>query len=192
MLAPKLDQRYTYGEYVTWDDNECWELIDGVAYNMSPAPSRRHQEVAGEIFKQFAVYLTGKKCKVYYAPFDVRLPQGDEEDEDIIDVVQPDIVVVCDKNKLDSKGCLGAPDLVVEVVSPSTGKRDIKQKFMLYERSGVKEYWIVYPEANHVLIFKLDGGKYGVPERYTADDTIEVKLWDDLVIDLSAVFNEEI
>jgi hypothetical protein len=113
--ALKGDTIYTYKDYLGWGYNERWELIDGVAYNLSPAPSRTHQEVSGELFATIHNHLKGKECKVYHAPFDVRLPEANESDEDTRTVVQPDIVVVCDKAKLDDKGCKGAPDLIRQI-----------------------------------------------------------------------------
>ena len=115
----KTDQKWTYTDYLTWPEGERWELINGVAYNMSPAPSRRHQELSGELFRQIANHLKGKQCKVYDAPFDVRLSTAGNESDNYIDtVVQPDIVVVCDPSKLDERGCKGAPDIVIEISSP--------------------------------------------------------------------------
>lgn len=180
---------YTYRDYVNWPDGERWELIDGIPYNMSPAPSRIHQKVLGELFKQMAVYLTGKACEVYIAPFDVRLPKGDETDEQIETVVQPDLLVVCDRRKLDAQGCKGAPDLVAEVLSPETAGKDMKKKFALYERVGVKEYWIIDPGNKTVQVYKLDTeGQYGRPGVYTETDHVKIGLFSDLAIDLSLVF----
>ncbi|MBI4778090.1 Uma2 family endonuclease, partial [Candidatus Desantisbacteria bacterium] len=127
--ARKKEERFTYGDYLKWPDDQRWELIDGVAYDMSPAPSRKHQKVVGELFAQFHSYLKDKSCEVYVAPFDVRLPEVDEgvaplaADEEIITVVQPDIVVVCDRDKLDDRGGRGAPDIVIEILSPWTAKQ---------------------------------------------------------------------
>jgi len=187
--ALKLEECYTYGDYLTWDDGERWELIDGVAYNMSPAPTRRHQGILLELSAQFHDYLSNKPCKVYFAPFDVRLPEGDEADEETATVVQPDMVVVCDPDKLDDKGCRGAPDLVVEILSPSTSGKDMKQKFNLYEQRGVREYWIVDPSGGTMMVFRLGTDRrYGRPEVYTIEDTAPVGIFDDLVIDLRTVF----
>ena len=111
--ATKRDARYTYADFLTWSDDERWELIDGVAYNMTPAPSRRHQDVSIELAAQFKVFLRGKQCRVYDAPFDVRLPAPDDTDQTTSTVVQPDLVVVCDSAKLEDQGCKGAPDLVI-------------------------------------------------------------------------------
>ena len=182
---------YTYGDYAKWPDEERWELIDGVPYNMSPAPSRSHQKILGELFKQIAVYLTGKTCEVYIAPFDVRLPKGDENDDQITTVVQPDLVVVCDREKLDDHGCKGAPDLVVEVLSPGTAGKDMKIKLALYERVGVKEYWLVDPSYKAVQVYQLEtSGRYGRPGIYTGADQVKVGLFLDLEIDLSMVFKD--
>ncbi len=136
--------KFTYRDYLHWPDDERWELIDGVAYNMSPAPNRIHQKISGELHRQIANYLIGKQCEVYAAPFDVRLPATGEKNDEITTVVQPDITIVCDKSKLDKKGCKGSPDLVIEILSPYTAKKDMKEKHFLYEKFAVKEYWIVY------------------------------------------------
>lgn len=185
----KEKEKYTYGDYLTWQDDERWELIDGIAYNMSPAPSTYHQEISLELAYQIRNYLKDKSCKVYCAPFDVRLPKGTEKDEDIDTVVQPDIVVIYDHSKIDEKGCRGAPDLVIEILSPHTSQKDIKEKFFLYEKVAVKEYWIVHPTDKTVIVFKLDkNNKYERPDMYTREDKIKVSIFDDLTIDLNMVF----
>lgn len=138
---------------------------------------------------EFKDYLKGKTCRVYAAPFDVRLPQMQESDEQTSTVVQPDLVVVCDKTKLDRQGCKGSPDLVVEITSPSTFQKDLKEKFYLYERVGVYEYWIIYPEENTVCVFRLTPeGKYSRPEVYTEQDSIAVGVFEDLIIELTEAF----
>lgn len=191
-LKPKDNQRYSYSDYLTWDDNERWELIDGVAYNMSPAPGRRHQEVSGELFRQLANHLKGKQCKVYDAPFDVRFSdQVDASDNYIETVVQPDIVVVCNRTKLDERGCNGAPDIVIEITSPSTARHDLATKFDLYQKHAVQEYWIIHPSEQTLLIFKLQqDGCYGAPGRYAEGDKVPVPLLGELQIDLGSVFME--
>jgi len=124
------NERWTYADYLTWPDDERWEIIDGVAYAMSPSPGKRHQELFGELFRQIANFLKGKSCKVFAAPFDVRLSDISTASDNYAEtVVQPDIFVVCDKNKLDERGCKGAPDLIIEISSPSTGKNDLTIKF---------------------------------------------------------------
>jgi Uma2 family endonuclease len=187
----KEDRRYNYGDYLTWPNEERWELIDGVAYNMSPAPSRIHQGISVEVLRQIANYLIDKDCKVYDAPFDVRLPKGNEKkDEEIDTVVQPDILVVCDKSKLDDKGCKGAPDLIIEIASPLTASMDYIKKLGLYERNQVREYWIIQPVDKIVMIYKsMDNGRYGKPDIYSEEDEVKVGIFGgDLVIDMKIVF----
>ncbi|ABQ27539.1 Uma2 family endonuclease [Geotalea uraniireducens] len=188
-LALNANERYTYGEYKKWNDGKSWELIDGVPYSMTPAPSRKHQKIAGELFRQFANYLTDKPCEVYAAHFDVRLPEADEADDDVATVVQPDIAVICDQSKLDDAGCKGSPDLIVEVLSPATSRKDLKDKFLRYERAGVREYWLADPTAKTVMVFTIGAdGRYGRPGIYAEEDTIRVGIFEDLTVDLPAVF----
>ena len=158
-------EHHSYADYVAWPDDARYELIDGIAYAMSPAPTRRHQEVAGEIFRHIAEALEGSPCRPYIAPFDVRLPHGDKADDASIDtVVQPDISVICDRSKLDERGCVGAPDWIIEVLSPGTASHDQIVKRALYERAGVREYWLVHPVDRIVTIYLLDQGAYGRPD----------------------------
>ncbi len=180
-------RKYSYADYLTWDENERWEIIDGIPL-MQAAPSRIHQEILMEISKQFAVYLTGKPCKVYPSPFAVRL-DIELNDNDVKNVVEPDITIVCDKNKLDDRGCKGAPDMIIEIVSPSTSKNDKLVKFNKYEKAGVKTYWLVEPEPKLVSVFTLTNGKYGRPEIYNDDDKTKVTIFSDLEIDLKSVFD---
>ncbi len=188
----KPEQKWTYADYCRWPEDERWELIDGVAYSMSPAPTRRHQDLSGALFNQFYTYFKGKPCKVYAAAFDVRLSDFQEQaDDDVETVVQPDIVVICDPSKLDDKGCKGAPDLVVEILSPSTGGKDLTVKYDLYEHHGVKEYWIIHPVEQTLLVYKLsEDKKYGYPDRYSNTCKVLVSLLGELVIDLAEVFAE--
>ena len=190
-LNPNINVRYSYAEYLTWNDGKRWELIDGQAVCMSPAPGLLHQKISRMLERQIDSYLADKGCEMYHAPFDVRLNETiDNAADDYIDtVVQPDIVVVCDPSKLDDRGCKGSPDLIVEILSPSTTRMDMTVKFELYQRFAVKEYWIVHPKDQTVLVFKLqESGLYGVPDRYGAEDIIPVTLLGDLHIDLNRVF----
>ncbi len=187
----RLEERFTYGNYRIWPENERWELINGVAYDMSPAPSRSHQNILGELFFQFRSQLADRMCRAYLAPFDVRLPEGDEVDDDIVTVVQPDIVVVCDRNKLDDKGCKGAPDLIIEIISPSTASKDLHEKFKLYERAGVKEYWIVHPRDRTVMVFRRESDGFGRAAMFAGEEQIKVPLLGDLVIDLKQAFSAD-
>lgn len=151
-LTPQ--ERFTYRNYRTWPDEERWELIDGHAWAMSPAPRRRHQEVSGRLFIDIGLFLKGKPCKVFEAPFDVLLPEGGEPDDEVGTVVQPDIAVFCDNSKLTERGARGAPDLVVEILSPSTSRKDQREKFDRYERAGVREYWVVDSAAWSVWVYR--------------------------------------
>jgi Uma2 family endonuclease len=164
MLRPAAtEQHFTYGDYCRWPDDERWELINGRAHDMCPAPARKHQELVVEIVRQLGNQLEGADCRVYVAPFDVRLPEADEADEAIENVVQPDVVVVCDPAKLDDAGCRGAPDWIIEVLSPSTAAKDQTDKLALYERHGVREYWLVHPTDRVLTIYRSEGRGYGRP-----------------------------
>ena len=187
-LALKLEEKYTYKNYITWNDNKFWELIDGVAYQMAP-PTRQHQDILTKLLLQFGNYLEDKTCKIFPAPFGVRLPLENEEDEYIKNAILPDIVVVCDEKKLDDAGCKGAPDLIIEILSPSTGKRDMEDKFKLYEKAGVKEYWIVDPVYSCIRVYILgENSKYGKSEIYFKGGNIKVGIFPDLEVDLEKVF----
>ncbi len=190
MPSPKPEQKYSYADYLTWDESERWEIFESVPH-MQAAPSRIHQKISGEMHRQFANYLHGKSCEVYPAPFCVRL-DAEKEDYAVRNVVEPDITIVCDKSKLDEKGCKGAPDMIIEIVSPSTGKIDKIIKFNKYEKAGVRVYWIVEPDQKLVSIFTLGpDGKYGRPDIYSDEDRIKVSIFTDLEIDLKAVFDIE-
>ncbi len=185
----KVKYRYTYGDYLHWDDSRRWEIIDGEAYDMSPAPTRRHQRISIELVRQLSNYLVGKKCEAYSAPFDVVLPVLGENEEESETVVQPDIVVVCDQRKLTKRGCTGAPEMVIEILSPSTAVKDLKVKKDLYERAGVREYWIVHPDEKWVNIFLRDEkSKLALLGTFSAEDTPEVNILPGLQIDLAQVF----
>ena len=163
-LALKDPDHHTYGDYLAWDGDARYELIDGRAYLMAPAPSLDHQDTAGEIFRQISNALADGPCRCFIAPLDVRLPKGDEDDERIDTVVQPDVLVVCDPAKLDRRGVRGAPDLVVEVLSPATASHDHQRKRQIYERAGVREYWLVHPADRMVSIYRREHGRFGKPE----------------------------
>ena len=163
-LPRRDDARHTYGEYRQWPEEARYELIDGVAYAMAPAPTRVHQEILLELARQVANALVEHPCKAFIAPFDVRLPKGDEADDEVDTVVQPDLSVVCDPGKLDEHGCRGAPDWIVEVLSPATASHDHIHKRAVYERAGVREYWLVHPVDRIVTIYRLEDGRYGAPE----------------------------
>jgi Uma2 family endonuclease len=166
MSDPAMDRsgRFTYRDYKGWPEEERWELIDGIAYDMSPAPTLRHQGLSRELTLQFALFLRGKPCRPFAAPVDVLLPRPGQDDDEADCVVEPDLVVVCDPSKLVGKYIRGAPDLVVEILSPSTTKKDLSEKFGLYERVGVREYWVVEPKAEWLHRYALGpDGRFGEP-----------------------------
>lgn len=187
-----LTKRYTYADYLKWQFQERLELIKGYIYEMSPAPSRRHQDIVWNLNVMIGNYIKGHPCKAYSAPFDVRLPVRDRKsNQEITTVLQPDICVICDLSKLDDKGCLGAPDLVIEVLSPGNSLREIDQKFNVYEESGVREYWVIYPEYSHVNIFLLDeSGRFVGQHPKNNGELLCSAVFPELVINLSEVFSE--
>lgn len=186
-FALEQDKHYTYRDYLTWPDDFRCELIDGKVYMMSPAPLLTHQDTAGEIFRQAANALHGKSCRALIAPIDVLLPRNAEADEDSDIVVQPDVMVVCDSNKLDRRGVRGAPDWVVEVLSPSTAGKDQIEKRRLYERHGVREYWLVHPTDRILTIYRLENGEYGKPDIYTLEGQTQVGAVPAVTIDWEAM-----
>ena len=189
-LASRERERFSYADYCKWTDDERWELIDGVEYDMSPAPSRIHQKLSGELFVRIYDVLKDRQCEVYAAPFDVRLPDyAEASDEEIFTVVQPDIVVVCDASKLDERGCMGAPDLVIEILSPYTAAKDMKIKRDLYEQHGVREYWLVHPTDKTFMIYCLRQDKqYAKAEIYASQDIVESTVIEGLKIELTDLF----
>jgi Uma2 family endonuclease len=186
-----MNIRYTYADYLTWMDDKRRELIDGFIHLMS-APLRIQAKVSSKLNYRFFSFVEKRKqkCQVYYAPFDVRLPlNGSKDDNRIYDVVQPDICVICDLSKLDDRGCVGAPDLIVEVLSPTTLKYDWNYKFNLYEKAGVREYWIVDPKAKTVAVFLLqEDGNYDNGTVYECHQKAPVFIFEGLEIDLNELF----
>ncbi len=189
MALPLKTDGYTYADYQQFTEDDRFELIAGEVYDMSPAPSRRHQEICGELFRQIANHLVDRRCSAYMAPFDVRLAEADESDEETSTVVQPDISIICDHKKLDDKGCKGAPDFIAEIISPYTASKDNITKAALYEKHGVKEYWIVHPLDNIIIIRRLgENGKYAPADFYEGKGTLALSVLPDLAIDLDALF----
>lgn len=184
------NQGYRYADYYAWPDDQRWELIDGVAYDMTPAPSRRHQEVIVELLVQIKIQLASLPCQVYVAPFDVRLPTKDEADDEVMTVVQPDIAVICDRRKLDDRGCRGAPDWIIEVLSPATAAKDQIQKRDLYARHGVIEYWLVHPVDRLVTRYRLEAGGHGRPEMQETRGKTAMGLFPGLAIDWDVIYPE--
>jgi len=186
--AAYKSNHFTYADYCTWPDEERWELIDGEAYAMSPAPARIHQEVVVALVAQIHGALDGTACQVYVAPFDIRLPDQDEADEAIETVVQPDIAVICNPAKLDEKGCRGAPDWIIEVLSPSTAAKDQIRKRELYERHGVLEYWLVHPTDRILFVYRLGADGYGKPQVLPTVGPCATAVIPDLAVDWNSVF----
>jgi len=185
---PKEDQFFTYSDYKKWElaEGERFELIHGEAYAMS-APNAKHQEILGEIYSQFHVYLRGKPCKVYPAPYDVRLfYRGDDSDDT---VVQPDITVVCSEQKRGPEGCRGAPDLVIEILSPSNTAIEMERKLKLYQDAGVREYWIVDPENKGLTVYRFQEPAI-LFFTYKKDANVQVGIFPELNISLEQVFAE--
>jgi Uma2 family endonuclease len=190
MGQPRLKPKpvFTYADYYRWPEDERWELIDGEAYAMA-APGRAHQTVVGELFRQIANYLIGKPCQPFIAPFDVRLPNREEADDEVATVVQPDISVICDPDKLDDRGCRGAPDWVIEVLSPNTAAKDQIQKLAAYEQAGVREVWLVHPTDRVVIVYTLNAdGSYGKPAIHETTGTLTPGLFPDLLIEWGLMF----
>jgi Uma2 family endonuclease len=184
---------HTYGDLRRWPDETRWELIDGQAHAMA-SPSWQHQSVCANLLVQLITHFRPRGCRVFPAPFDIRLPEGDEHDDEIRNVVQPDLSVVCDASKLDSRGCRGAPDLVVEILSRSTAGRDQVIKRALYDRHGVREYWLVHPIDRVLTICRRSGETgFDIFETFVTEGKLpsagfpglEVD-WDDVFADVTA------
>lgn len=182
---------FAFSDFLTWETDERMEIIHGEVFMMA-APGTSHQLISGEIFRQLANYLEGKKCRAIPAPFAVRLFEKDgDSPEDVDTMVEPDISVVCDSSRLDKHGCKGAPDMVVEILSPSTQRHDRLVKLGLYQRARVREYWIVNPEDQTVQVMLLDdGGVLQLHEVYDRQSVAKVNVLDGCFIELSKVFSE--
>lgn len=189
---PDLSYRqYTYADYLSWDIEEMVELIKGKVFKRAAAaPSRIHQRLTGDLYTELNMFLKGKKCQAYNAPFDVRLPVKSKKDDKIYTVVQPDICVICDLDKLDDRGCIGAPDLVVEVLSPGNKQLELQHKYEVYEASGVKEYWLMDAPGQTLLIYTLVQGKYQSSRLMTSGDMAKSSAILGFGLDLEAFFAE--
>ena len=189
MAPPKEHEKYSWADYLSWPEGERWELVEGEAWAMSPAPSRTHQALITEISKQIAIFLDGHPCRVFVSPLDVKLSADDEDDAPT--VVQPDVVVCCDEEKISERGITGPPDLVVEVVSPTSGIMDRKIKYGLYEKAGVGEYWLVDPGIKVLEIYRREEGgsyfkRFGA---FTSGDTPGAAALPGFALDCEAVFS---
>ena len=184
-----INLTYTYADYLKWQFEERIELIKGKIYKMS-APNRMHQKLSGFLFVNLYNYLNTKNCEVYSAPFDVRLPRKSKDDKDIITVVQPDICVICNTQILDFKGCLGAPDIVIEILSPSNNVLELKNKYEIYEEVGVKEYWVVSPDIKTFLAYTLYNNKYKSSRLMVSGDIFTSSVLPDFSINMTDMFNK--
>lgn len=183
-----LNGTYTYADYLKWRFEERLELFRGKIFRMSPAPNRYHQDISGNLYFSLAKVLKKGNCNLYAAPFDVRLVKIKAKNEKIETVVQPDLCVICDVEKLDDRGCIGAPDLIVEILSPGNTKKEMGIKFDLYQENEVKEYWIIDPNEKTVLMYVLHENKFIGLKPFIEDDNIKSTLFPDLNFPLSEIF----
>ena len=181
--AEKRDRPFTWNDYRSWPDEERWEIIDGLVYAMSPAPSTKHQSVAGNLFGRLYQGLAGKPCRPFIAPTDVKLSN--------LDVVQPDILVVCDPARITPTHIEGAPDLVIEVLSPATSAKDLRQKKALYERAGVREYLVVDPLEQYAIRFLLGDDGFDKGTVFAADERLVFATLEELEVPLWEVLEAE-
>ena len=178
------EKRYIYSDYIKWDNDIKYELIDGIAYAMA-SPSPEHQAISGELHGQLWQFLKGKTCKIY-AALDVRLNADSFDDT----VVQPDLLIVCDKSKINGRSIKGTPDMIIEILSPSNTAHDLKTKFILYQKTGVREYWIADPFTKTIQVYILKNGKYSKGIIYRDDDIVPVYTLKGCEINLADVFDE--
>ncbi|MBL8481829.1 MAG: Uma2 family endonuclease [Rhodocyclaceae bacterium] len=188
MNLPKRDvQFHTYAEYCSWPEDQRYELIDGVAYAID-APLRIHQEFVGEMHFQITGQSRNHPCRIYLSPFDVRLPKRNEADDLVSTVLQPDLLIVCDRSKLDERGCRGAPDWVAEILSPATASYDHILKRSAYEAAGVREYWLVHPVDRLLTVYTLENGRYGIPQYHELAGRLALGVLPDVEIDWDNLF----
>ena len=183
-----LNKIYTYADYYKWKFEERVELIKGKIFKMSPAPGSTHQRISSHLHIAIGNYLSGKNCEVFSAPFDVRIPRKSKDDKDIVTVLQPDICVICDPSKVDERGCIGAPDIVIEILSPANHKKELKYKHEVYEEAGVKEYWIVEPADKSVQIYLLTDGRLIASRPLYAEDVFSSSVLPGFSLDLNKLF----
>ena len=186
---PDLTGTYTARDYITWKTEELMELIRGKVFRMTPSPAKRHQQVSARIHLLIGPHFS-LPCEVYYAPFDVYLIHPGEDWKETKNIVQPDLFITCDPKKLQTRGCMGAPDLVVEILSPGTAAKDLGPKRDLYEEYGVKELWIVHPIEGTITLYLLQNGKYHILQVYAKGQTLQSPTFPDLKVALDEIFIE--
>ena len=187
----QLDRKatYSYADYLTWRLEDMVELIKGKVFLTSPAPAERHQKISTRLTIEIGLQLKGQLYNLYAAPFDVRLIKTSSKDADIYTVVQPDLCVICDESKIDEKGCIGAPDWIIEILSPASSKKDLNEKYNLYEENGVREYWVVFPDSNVINQYVLLNGKYDFINTFGRYDVLTPAIFSSLKVELKEIFN---
>lgn len=178
-----LSKQYTFKDYLSWRFKERVELFRGFIAKMSPAPNTLHQIISRELGTALSVFLKRKDCQVFFAPIDVFLPTGDKKT-----VVQPDIIVVCDPKKIQIKGCVGAPDIVVEILSRGNSKKEMNDKYTLYEEANVKEYWVVFPEEQVVQIYENTNGRFQSRKPLANGDKITTPILEGFELEIDEIF----
>lgn len=189
------EAQYSYADYLTWQFDQTVELIKGKIFQMSPAPNVKHQKIAMRMSAAFFNFLKShQQCNVFAAPFDVRLldkRKSSQANQDIFTVVQPDLSVICNAAQLDEQGCIGAPDLIVEILSPGNSKKEMRIKYALYEEAGVREYWVVFPSVRALIQFVLnEEEKFVFKSAFAEDEVFQAHIFPDLAIDLEEIFGE--
>jgi Uma2 family endonuclease len=186
---PDPSYTYTYADYLQWKFKERLELFRGKIFKLA-APNTLHQDVAGNLYTAWRSYLKGKACKVFIAPFDIRLPVNNrKKDNEITTVVQPDVCIVCDPAKVDPQGVCGAPDLVIEILSPGNSRKEVRYKYELYEEAGVSEYWVINPTEQNLIVFLLDQkGKFEGGKIYAGGDRLEATCLSGFSIEIDEIF----
>ena len=188
-----LNKSYSYADYLLWKFDERIELIKGRIFKMSPAPSTNHQKISLYLTLELGNHLKKNSCQLFSAPFDVRFPRKSKENKDIITVLQPDLCIICDPKKIDQKGCLGAPDIVVEILSPGNNKKELDNKFHIYEEALVKEYWIIHPNENTFFRYILNNENKFIADRLlTSGSFITTAILPEFKLDLEEMFNQKI
>ena len=185
-----LSKTYSYADYLQWTFEDRLELIKGKIFKMTPAPNLYHQEISTIISGELYNFLKGKPCRVFSAPFDVRLSCKSDEikEKKIYTVVQPDVCVVCSPLKLDSRGCTGAPDIVVEILSPGNNEKELRNKYEVYEESGISEYWLISPQDKTFFKYTLIEGHYQPSRLMTIGDMITTPILPGFELNLETVF----
>lgn len=183
-----VSKTYTYADYLKWAFDERLELIKGKIFKMSPAPGSVHQRISLRLSRWLGNYLESKPCEVFPAPFDVRLPRQSLNDKEIITVVQPDICVICDPSKIDARGCLGAPDIIVEILSPGNNKKELKNKYDAYEEAGVLEYWIIQPDEKTFFKYVLTNSQFQPSRLLTIGDEVTTPILPNFILQLDDLF----